>query len=291
MTKEYLDSLSSYKDYVGISKTREVSPEYEIGINREIDASADLTIFQRLKPIMNVIITRDLTNLLLQKELIKHKKNIILHVVVSGYGATPLEPYTPHPRSIFGAILALLRQGFPKEQIVLRIDPVIPNEQGLQALGLILEVFAKLRIRRCRIRMLKMNKNILKRIQWTYITSFGNFSNPYYNEVENKVYAGPSKSHMSQVLSILKKYESIYIFETCMRGLFKDFPGIPDLGCVSYRDFQVLGVKDADILKDFEKSSGCSCPVNAKELSKINKQNITQCKLKCVHCVHKTPNV
>lgn len=287
MSKEYLDSLSRYKSNVGISKTREVSPEYEIGINREIDASADLTIFQRLKPIMNVIITRDITNQLFVNELLKHKHNIILHIIVSGYGSTPLEPYTPHPRTIFRAIQLLLAAGFPKEQIVLRIDPVIPNEQGCRGLELVLDIFAKLRIKRCRIRMLKMNKNILGRVQWTYITSFCNFSNPYYNELENKVYAGPSKAHMSRIYQILKKYESIYEFESCMRGFFKDFPGIPDLGCVSFKDFNVLGVKDADILKDFEKSDGCSCPVNAKELS----NNRTQCRLKCVHCVHKTSNI
>lgn len=291
MSKEYIESLSSYKDKVGISKTRQVSPEYEIGINREIDASADLTIFQRLKPIMNVIITRDLSNLLFVKELIKHKKNIILHVVVSGFGATPLEPYTPHPRAMFNGIQMLLQQGFPKEQMVLRIDPVIPNEQGLRALELVLDIFSKLQIKRCRIRMLKMNKNIIGRVQWTYITTFGHFSNPYWNEVENKVYTTPSQVHMSRVLDVLKKYESLYTFETCMRGIFKDFPGIPELGCVSYRDFQVLGVKDADILKDFEKSTGCACPVNAKELCKINKSLKVQCKLKCVHCIHKTANI
>lgn len=279
---EYQKQHEHYKDYIGISKTRVASKEYEIGITNQYDASVDLSIFDRLRPIFNIIITRDLSSSLFLQKLLEHKTNIILHVIVNGFGNTPMEPYSPHPRKMFMDIQRLIASGFPKNQIILRIDPVIPNEQGISALKLVLETFSSLRIKRCRIRLFHCNKNVYTRVGWNYLNAMG-FPNPYYREVENKIYKSAAAFHISQLESVLKEYEHLYEFETCEReNLNHSHYGI---GCVSNKDLRVFGVTDVDLQPNFERKDGCLCPVNVVELQKPSKE---QCKFKCLHCTKKS---
>lgn len=292
MSKEYLDSIAQYKKNFGISGTKEVSEEYEIGITREYDASQDISLFTRLKPLGNIIVTRDLRNPVFFKNILKNKKNIILHVVVSGYGESPLEPKTPHPRTMYESIANLIRSGFPKSQIVLRIDPVIPSEQGTQVLSMVLEAFATLHIKRCRIKLLHLNKNVISREVWNYLQYFGRMENPYYNQVENKVYSGPSRKHISRVYELLKSFSTQYEFETCTCDEYNDIDPLPLLGCVSFKDLKILGVTDVNLIPNLDKKKKCRCPVNAKEILKIDRKiKNVQCQLHCVHCLHKTSNI
>lgn len=283
MSKEYLNSFNDYKNKIGISKTTKVSPEYEIGINRKADASTDMSIFTKLKPIFNVLITRDLSSQLFYNNLLKYKAKIILHVIVTGFGATPMEPYTPHPRFTFLRLNQLIRDGFPKEQIVLRIDPVIPNKMGLEAFELVLNIFQRLKIKRCRYKLFLCNDKILLRQNWQYLNIHG-FPNPYYNEIENKVYKSASKYHRKLVNDIIEKYSSIYDFESCDRDDI--FNTEHQLGCVSFKDLNVLGINEVDLLPNYKNKKNCLCPVNVVELIDIKTNK--QCALKCLHCTKHT---
>lgn len=42
-----------------------------------------------------------------------------------------MEPKIPSPSFEFAAVKALISHGFPKEKIVIRVDPVIPTNKGL----------------------------------------------------------------------------------------------------------------------------------------------------------------
>ena len=63
--------------------------------------------------------------------VIKNKDKLIVHATITGYGGGVLEPKVPSPSFEFAAVKALISHGFPKEKIVIRVDPVIPTNKGL----------------------------------------------------------------------------------------------------------------------------------------------------------------
>ena len=61
------------------------------------------------------------------KAVLEHKEKIIVHATFTGYGRSVVEPCVPPPYEEFDAILQLVKNGFPRERIVIRIDPIIPT--------------------------------------------------------------------------------------------------------------------------------------------------------------------
>ena len=54
-------------------------------------------------------------------------KPSVLHLTVTGWGGTELELGVCYPTEMFLKIKDLIEAGYPKERIVLRIDPIIPT--------------------------------------------------------------------------------------------------------------------------------------------------------------------
>lgn len=91
----------------------------------------------------------------MEKVLKLHQEGykIIVHATCTGYGGTELEPNVPNFTTQLTMIKMLLDDGFPAEQIVLRIDPIFPTVNGMRAVRCVL--FGRdPRIQRCRISIL-----------------------------------------------------------------------------------------------------------------------------------------
>lgn len=107
-----------------------------IGITERGDAGVD---FSWEDPIRNhevdaaVLITKCITQKFLEKVLKLHQEGykIIVHATCTGYGGTELEPNVPNFTTQLTMIKMLLDDGFPAEQIVLRIDPIFPTVNGM----------------------------------------------------------------------------------------------------------------------------------------------------------------
>lgn len=248
-----------------------------LGITRNYEPSQDLTLFYRLKDI-NIIITKDLRNPVFQNLLLQNKGKIILHVNVTGWGSTPVESKIPHPATTFNIVTNLINQGFPKNQMVLRIDPIIPNETGLNAFELVLSTFAKLKIQRCRISLLRLFPFIQQRVGFLQTSQL--LGCPYYSDVEGKIFQTPSKKHIQQVMEICSKYESEYNFEYCDLNHFHD--NDYTLGCISNKDLEIMGYTDIMFNPGKTKNdkSKCSCPGSVIELMQYKKQ----CNNHCLFC-------
>lgn len=266
---------------IGISGTDDVSPEFEIGITNGCDASTDMSVFTRLKPLLNIIITRNLSNPMFQSLLVQHKAKIILHYVVTGWGNTPMEQRTPEPRLAYEHLKHLISLGFPVEQIVLRVDPIIPNEQGLKLFALVLEAFANSGIKRLRYKMFLHPDSLLQRQRWHQVCMY--VPNPYYNEIENKVYYTASNKYRNKVYTIIKQWEHQYIFESCDR--LDVINTEHNTGCISMHDLRIMGISDIDVKPNLKKNRNCICPVNKRELMLETKW---QCNLLCTHCYKPT---
>ena len=80
-----------------------------------------------------------------------YKSKLYLHIVISGFGQTPLEPESPTVKYMFFALDKLIKSGFPQNKILIIVDPIILNLNGLKALELLLKLFTEYNVLRLRI--------------------------------------------------------------------------------------------------------------------------------------------
>lgn len=105
--------------------------KYKIGITEAGDAGIDLSWVEKMPDVNGaIVITKRITPAFMDA-VIKNKDKLIVHATITGYGGGVLEPNVPSPSFEFAAVKALISHGFPKEKIVIRVDPVIPTNKGL----------------------------------------------------------------------------------------------------------------------------------------------------------------
>ena len=134
-----------------------------IGITEASEIAFNLDVFEHLYD-GNIIITKRLTNALIDK-LVEYKDKIILHLTVTGYGSSVLEPFVPKmevTRKKFGELLG---KGFPIEHCVLRIDPCIPTKKGMEKMLAVVRLFSDTGIKRVRFSVLDMYEHVKKRFK------------------------------------------------------------------------------------------------------------------------------
>ena len=132
-----------------------------IGITETSDPCFHLDIFDNLYN-ANIIITKNLTNKMIEK-LIEDKDKCILHMTVTGFGKTKIEPFVPTPEKNLVQIQTLIEKGFPVEQIVLRIDPIMVTQKGTDTALSVLDMFKNTGIKRVRISFMDMYNHVKER--------------------------------------------------------------------------------------------------------------------------------
>ena len=235
-----------------------------IGITESSEVSFNLDVFDRLYN-GNIIITKRLTNNLIDK-LVEHKDKIILHFTVTGFGGSVLEPFVPPleiSRKKFGQ---LLDRGFPIDHCVLRIDPCIPTEKGLETMCKVVESFSDTGIKRVRFSVLDMYDHVKKRFNESGI------------ELPYETFHAPleDRKKMYDVLCELgEKYG--FAVEVCAE------PGIESISCLSQKDIDILGLTDKiKLVGNKGQRSNCSCPGNKVELIKDGFKK--KCGNACKYC-------
>lgn len=80
-----------------------------------------------------VIVTKTLTASCGYGMLELHNEGfpLILHATTTGWGGTPMEPHVYDYHTQLSAVQHLIQKGFPAERIVIRVDPIIPSNEGL----------------------------------------------------------------------------------------------------------------------------------------------------------------
>lgn len=134
---------------------------------------------------INIIDTKHLSDEFI-KICLEEKHRIFLHVNITGMGQTVFEPNIPTVKNTFYQLKKLIDHGFSQRQILVVVNPILPNENGLNALKLLLKLFTEfkpLRLRFIRFSVLKYaqvdngkftvaNKNILARKSTIGIMSY-----------------------------------------------------------------------------------------------------------------------
>lgn len=237
----------------------------KVGITEAGDAGLDFSWVDSIYPI-NIVVTKHLTakNSKLIDGLINMKDRVILHCTCTGYGGTKMEPHVPTPTDIHAGVMTLIQRGFPVEQIVLRTDPIIPTEKGIKRAIAVWDLFKDTGITRCRYSVIDMYKHTKERILSEYgKLPFETFSAPDYM--------------MENVRNAVINYNGSYSFEACAENL------PVQTGCVSIKDFQILGVDTSDIQIGGFQRKGCQCIAGKTELLTSKKR----CTSGCLYCYWK----
>jgi len=134
---------------------------------------------------------------------LQNKHRIFLHLNITGMGKTPFEPNIPTVKETFFQLKKLIDSGFNHKQILVICDPILPNDNGLNALKLLLKLFTEykiLRLRFIRFSVLRYNEfdpgkftianyNIAKRDSTKHIGNYlvknASFFKDYYKLIDD----------------------------------------------------------------------------------------------------------
>ena len=241
-----------------------------VGITETSDPCFHLDIFDRLY-MANIIITKHLTDALINK-LIIHKNSCILHVTVTGFGGSKIEPFVPTVEQTVKKMGKLIDDGFPVKQIVLRIDPIMPTAKGVDTAINVLKAFSEFGIERVRISFIDMYQHVKERFEEN------NVKLPF----RNSFHAGDSIRQFAfkqmQEEAIGLGYSHVY---TCGE------PGFEETPCISQLDIDILGLTETITLEGNKKQrSNCSCPANKRQLISWEESK-KKCGHECLYCYMK----
>lgn len=230
----------------------------KVGITERGDAGIDFAWVDKLLD-ANIIISKYLNDGLINK-LIEHKDKIIFHITCTGYGETVVEPKVHNLFWTHQQIMRLIDCGFPIKQIVLRLDPIIPTQRGIDVADGVLDCFKDTGIKRVRYSFLDMYSHVKERMLQH------NIKIPY------NTFIAP-KEMIDNALTMLDCYENVYELESCAENTKHQ------LGCISQKDFDILGVSGIAQPVGYQRK-GCMCIAGKTELL----SNKTRCPNECVYC-------
>lgn len=237
----------------------------QIGITENGEVAFNLDIFDNLKR-ANIIITKRLTDNLIDK-LIEHQDKCILHLTVTGMGGSKLEPFVPTLEETYEKFSQLIDKGFPIQQVVLRIDPIIPTPKGVQTALKVIKLFINnFNIKRIRWSSLDMYKHVLERFKEE------NIKPPYETFNANIV-------KINGLYSILQGI--CYVNDIDLEACGEEGYHTP---CISQKDLDILQINDIKLIGSAEQRKTCGCPSNKTELIKGKPQ---RCPNKCLYCFWK----
>lgn len=228
--------------------------------------------------------------------VLQNKNKIFLHVTISGMGKTPFEPNIPSVKTTFDYLKYLVNNGFPINQILIIINPILPNDNGLKALKLLLKVLTE--YRELRLRWVRTNLLTYKTVADLYDSKFKQDKKnlKYYKEFGGKYIISNNNilnrmSELKPVLPYLFKQDSFYKEYYKLLDQYRSIINIDagDMGTISVRELQPFGYNniwtDENNIKtkiiDYEKNNKFKPIVNI--ISKGGSKTI-RCKNRCKLC-------
>lgn len=233
----------------------------KIGITERGDAGIDFSWTKNIDECeFAILITKNINKLFISKVL-HYKEKVIIHATITGFGGTVLEKNVPTLESSYTMLSALIDAGFPKEQIVLRVDPIIPTSKGIANAKKVLETISSLGIKRCRISFLDMYNHVKIRF------AKNNVPLPY------DTFTAPKEMIELAINTLENSFGNLYTFEACAEYVKCR------VGCVSHKDADILG-KEIIFESNIKQRKNCLCNSNKFEL--LNTKH--PCIHNCLYC-------
>ena len=254
--------------------------KYKIGTTEAGDAGLDLSWEERLSEVdAAVIITKQITKGFHDAAL-RNADRVIVHATVTGYGGSILEPNVPTLKDEYNAVNRLVEDGFPKEKVVIRIDPIIPTETGIQTAETVFLNFMDSGFSRFRISLIDMYPHVRSRFKKAGVKL------PYGNDSFS-----PTVFHVEDVDKMLitvrsywtktkKRTDSELRIEACAEP---DLKNVIHCGCISDYDLDLFGLYDENSDCAGFQRKYCMCYSGKTELLKNKKR----CGHQCLYCYWK----
>lgn len=252
--------------------------KYKIGVTEAGDAGLDLSWVGRLASVDGAVLVTKCISPAFLKAVLEHKDKIIVHATFTGYGNTVLEPCVPPPYEEFDAILQLVKAGFPKERVVIRVDPIIPTLKGTRTALSAIETFMEQGFSRYRISVIDMYPHVRERFKQAGLPL------PYGDSFSA---SNEQMARIDEMVRIAKSYwadqhsNAPLRIESCAEpGLTEPIP----CGCVSEYDLALLGLQsDQSDYAGYQRKN-CMCYSGKIELL----QHRQQCPHGCLYCYWKS---
>lgn len=252
--------------------------KYKIGITEAGDAGLDLSWEQKLDTVDGaVLVTKCITSDFVDA-VVAHKEKLIVHATITGYGHSVLEPNVPSAMASFSAVMALIRAGFPKEKVVIRVDPIIPSPKGLEKSLKVIEWFMDVDMPRYRISVIDMYPHVRERFTQAGLPL------PY----GDKMFAGTEQ--LADVDAMLLEAKTFWEkigrpskelrIESCAEPWLKEPIAC---GCISAYDLALLGLDPNEGDSVGRQREHCMCYSGKRELL----TNRHPCPHNCVYCYWK----
>jgi len=240
----------------------------KIGITEAGDAALDYAWLNKIDNCDGLIlITKNVTDKFIE-EILKYKNKIILHATCTGMGGTIIEPNVPSYDKQLAQVTKLIEMGFPANQIVIRVDPIVPTDKGLQTAQ---KVIDESPIKHFRFSILDTYPHVRRRFENAGIQL------PYGN------YFQASFQQFDKVRKWLASQPANYIFECCAETHFSGIPNVTAVGCVSENDLNTLGLTMPQNLTTGIQRRDCLCLSCKTELL----SNKKRCPHGCLYCYWK----
>ena len=235
----------------------------KIGITERGDAAIDLSWSSKMDSVNGaVVITKNCASPDFQNAVRQHKNKLIVHATITGNGGSFIEPNVPNPQITMQGLYDLCGVIDPA-RIVLRIDPIIPNQAGLSWVPWLINNMPP-GIKRVRFSIIDNYKHLVQRgltLPWQS-----------FNAPEHLV---------ADAVTVLRKYEHTHSIECCGES----YPVIPQIwhkGCISDWDLILLGLDfmQAEPFRMGAQRKVCKCLSVKTELLNSKKQ----CPHGCLYC-------
>ncbi len=251
--------------------------DFKFGITEQGDAGLDLSWQKRLNAVVGAIIISKSASTELEDALLKHQDKCIYHATCTGLGGTLMEPNVPPYQEKLNHIYRLICKGFPKNKIIIRIDPLMPkswietlnNNFGIKDYLLILKTILNF-----------AEDNGIESIRYSYLD--------FYDSTIKRLSHLPFKFYSDgmNINDRIKLYEinKNLIYSACAEF---NVPKEHQVGCISREDLQRLGIENKYMFTgNAWQRPGCLCPKQKLEL--LNHHY--QCDHKCLYCYWKDEN-
>lgn len=214
----------------------------------------------------------------------------VLHLTVTGWGCEEMEPNVPIPLVEFNMLKKLFAAGYPKERVVLRIDPIIPTERGISAFFFMVNMGIVKDITRYRSSIMQLYQHSAARLketeEWDEINSI--YKGKFFPDIEElkridffnriKKTIDGAREDIRNDYGVTKELH----FESCATKLLSNC-GFENIGCMSERDLLINDLEPDKLnIPRGSQRSRCMCLMKHQLIPGGYKRG--RCPHKCAYC-------
>lgn len=250
--------------------------KYRIGVTEAGDAGLDLSWADRLDMVDGAIVITKQVTPEFQAKVMANERKLIIHATCTGYGGTVVEPMVPTPQQQHDAVMDLASAGFPREKIVIRVDPIIPTNKGLTKAMEVIEMFMDDGFSRFRISVIDMYPHVRARF------GAAGLPLPYGEGVFS-----PNRDQTEMTDGMLQEVREYWAnlgksvcdlrIEACAENRLKN---AVSRGCVSALDLALLRLDPRESDSAGNQRPGCMCYSGKTELLR----HYQRCGHNCLYC-------